>query len=54
MPSDFPELSSPYLPRGWSRMTPEELVQALPQHEPELLSREAAHEWFANWIKSFR
>jgi len=54
MPSDFPELSSPYLPRAWSRMTPEELVQALPQHEPELLSREAAHEWFANWIKSFR
>jgi len=54
LPSDFPELSSPDLPRGWSRMTPEELIQALPQHEPEPLSGEAAHEWFANWIKSFR
>jgi len=35
-------------------MTPEELIQALPQHEPEPLSGDALHQWFADWIKSFR
>jgi hypothetical protein len=54
LPSDFPELSSPDLPRGWSRMTPQELIQALPPYEPEPLSGDALHQWFANWIKSVR
>jgi murein DD-endopeptidase MepM/ murein hydrolase activator NlpD len=48
----FRELSSPTLPRGWSRMTPEELIQDLPAPEP--LSDDARQEWFANWIRSFR
>jgi hypothetical protein len=50
LPPDFPELSSPDLPRGWSRMTPQELIRALPQYE----SGDALHQWFANWIRSFR